>query len=64
MRYSVDEAKAYFAERGLIARVSTLGAALCIYDGDESAPGTWMEIDRIHIKNGTVSRNAVAMAVA
>lgn len=46
--------------RGMIAKVSRDGRRLHVYTGEESAPGTWMEIASTMIdESGCVSRYAL-----
>lgn len=58
--YTVDEARRFIADQGLIARVSAQGGRLVIYDGDEENPGTWMEVDAVAIRDGMVSARFLA----
>ena len=54
IQYEVEQARRILADHGWIARVSANGGFLNIYDGDVDRPGTWMECERIAIRDGQV----------
>jgi hypothetical protein len=53
-RFTIEQAKRAAAQIDLIARVSAEGGMLLIYEGEEEFPGTWMEVDRLRITDGSV----------
>jgi hypothetical protein len=59
--YDIEWARRVLADAGYIARVSAVGHVLCVYDGDVDDPGTWMECERIAIRDGKVDGAALAL---
>lgn len=64
MVYQVEEARRIIADHGFIGRVSAQGGMLVVYEGEEHSPGTWMEIGRLGIRNGTVMGSDIERIVA
>lgn len=61
MTYTIEEARQIIANAGYIGKVTASGLGIAIYEGDEAAPGTWMEIGRLAIQDGQVSSAALQL---
>lgn len=60
-QFTYVQAQQFALKHSIIARVNSHGNVVLFYTGEESQPGTWMEIGRARIREGVVDARSVKL---